>query len=354
MTTIGELRRKTIEALTRPSYSISGKDIVLLNDNANLFGVNPAVLEMAESFDFARLWAYPSESSDALRERIASEYGVASEEVIAGNGSDEILDISSKCFINPGDVVCSPTPTFSMYKFYGRLHLAKICEKRLVKDFSLDAESLLQENAKIIAICQPNNPTAALFDAKAVRRILREAYGLVLIDEAYADFCGSNMLTDVMEGEHAIDVRTFSKAYGMAGLRVGFAISRKEVVDELRSVRTPFGLNSFAEAAAIKALDNRSWVDEAIAKMKAERSRLAPKLVLLGFKVYPSDCNFLLCKAPVDGPALVSALRGEGVAIRDCNSYPLLESHVRITIGPRPMLEVLLEKLEHLLSERSR
>ena len=354
MTTIGELRRKTIEALTRPSYSISGKDIVLLNDNANLFGVNPAVLEMAESFDFARLWAYPSESSDALRERIASEYGVASEEVIAGNGSDEILDISSKCFINPGDVVCSPTPTFSMYKFYGRLHLAKICEKRLAKDFSLDAESLLQENAKIIAICQPNNPTAALFDAKAVRRILREAYGLVLIDEAYADFCGSNMLTDVMEGEHAIDVRTFSKAYGMAGLRVGFAISRKEVVDELRSVRTPFGLNSFAEAAAIKALDNRSWVDEAIAKMKAERSRLAPKLVSLGFKVYPSDCNFLLCKAPVDGPALVSALRGEGVAIRDCNSYPLLESHVRITIGPRPMLEVLLEKLEHLLSERSR
>jgi histidinol-phosphate aminotransferase len=354
VTTIGELRRKTIEALTRPSYSISGKDIVLLNDNANLFGVNPAVLEMAESFDFARLWAYPSESSDALRERIASEYGVASEEVIAGNGSDEILDISSKCFINPGDVVCSPTPTFSMYKFYGRLHLAKICEKRLVKDFSLDAESLLQENAKIIAICQPNNPTAALFDAKAVRRILREAYGLVLIDEAYADFCGSNMLTDVMEGEHAIDVRTFSKAYGMAGLRVGFAISRKEVVDELRSVRTPFGLNSFAEAAAIKALDNRSWVDEAIAKMKAERSRLAPKLVSLGFKVYPSDCNFLLCKAPVDGPALVSALRGEGVAIRDCNSYPLLESHVRITIGPRPMLEVLLEKLEHLLSERSR
>ena len=354
MTTIGELRRKTIEALTRPSYSISGKDIVLLNDNANLFGVNPAVLEMAESFDFARLWAYPSESSDALRERIASEYGVASEEVIAGNGSDEILDISSKCFINPGDVVCSPTPTFSMYKFYGRLHLAKICEKRLGKDFSLDAESLLQENAKITAICQPNNPTAALFDPKSVKRILGEAYGLVLIDEAYADFCGSNMLTDVMEGEHAIDVRTFSKAYGMAGLRVGFAISRKEVVDELRSVRTPFGLNSFAEAAAIKALDNRSWVDEAIAKMKAERSRLAPKLVSLGFKVYPSDCNFLLCKAPVDGPALVSALRGEGVAIRDCNSYPLLESHVRITIGPRPMLEVLLEKLEHLLSERSR
>ena len=354
MTSIGELRRKTLEALTRPSYSISGKDIVLLNDNANLFGVNPAVLEMAESFDFARLWAYPSESSDALRERIASEYGVSSEEVIVGNGSDEILDISSKCFINPGDVVCSPTPTFSMYKFYGRLHLAKICEKRLGKDFSLDAESLLQENAKITAICQPNNPTAALFDPKSVKRILGEAYGLVLIDEAYADFCGSNMLQDVMEAEHAIGVRTFSKAYGMAGLRVGFAVSRKEVVDELRSVRTPFGLNSFAEAGAIKALDNRSWVDEAIAKMKAERSYLAPKLVSLGFKVYPSDCNFLLCKAPVGGPALVSALRCEGVAIRDCNSYPLLENHVRITIGPRPMLEVLLEKLEHVLSGRLR
>jgi len=119
-------------------------------------------------------------------------------------------------------------------------------------------------------------------------------------------------------------------------------------------VRTPFGLNSFAEAAAIKALDNRSWISETVARTKEERSYLAPRLITLGFKVYPSDCNFLLCKAPIDGPALVAALRGEGVAIRDCNSYPLLENHVRITIGPRPMLDVLLGKLEHLLSVGSR
>ncbi len=332
MTTVGELRRKTLEALMKPSYSISRKDMVLLNDNANLFGVNPAVLEVAESFDFARLWAYPSENSDALRDRIASEYGVASDEVIVGNGSDEILDITSKCFIN----------------------LAKVCEKQLERDFSLNVESLLEERAKITAICQPNNPTAVLFESKSVKRVLREAYGLVLVDEAYAEYSGSNLLQEVMDSEHALDIRTFSKAHGMAGLRVGFAIARKDVIDELRSVRTPFGLNSFAEAAAIRALDNRSWISETVARTKEERSYLARRLTALGFKVYPSDCNFLLCKAPVDGPALVSALRGEGVAIRDCNSYPLLENHVRITIGPRSMLEVLLDKIEHLFSVGSR
>lgn len=349
MTSIGELRRRTLEALTRPSYSISSKDMVLLNDNANLFGVNPAVEEVARSFDFARLWAYPSENSDALRERIASEFDVAPDEVIVGNGSDEILDIASKCFINPGDVFCSPTPTFSMYKFYARLNLARVSEKLLFEDFSLDPGPIIDERSKLTALCQPNNPTAGLFSPQAVRRVLMDSEGVVMLDEAYADFCGSGMLSDVMSAQHAIDVRTFSKAYGLAGLRIGYAISRKEVIDELRSFRTPFGLNSFAEAVAIRAMDSSDWVREVVSKTKAEMAYLRPRLESLGFRVYPSDCNFLLCRSPVPSPALVSALRADGVAIRDCNAYPLLENHVRITMAPRPMLDILLEKLEGLM-----
>lgn len=349
MTSISELRRRTLEALTRPSYSISNKDMVLLNDNANLFGVNPAVEEVARSFDFARLWAYPSENSDALRERIASEFGLSADEVIVGNGSDEILDIASKCFINPGDVFCSPTPTFGMYKFYARLHLARISEKMLQEDFSLEPAPLIEERAKLTALCQPNNPTAVLFNAKAVKEVLEESYGIVMLDEAYAEFSGSNMMNEVMASEHAIDVRTFSKAYGLAGLRIGYAVSRKEVIDELRSVRTPFGLNSFAESVAVRAMDNQAWVRDVVSKAKSEMAYMRPKLEALGFVVYPSDCNFLLCKAPVPSPALVSALRADGVAIRDCNSYPLLENHVRITMAPRPMLDALLEKLEPLV-----
>lgn len=350
MTSIGELRRRTLESLTRPSYSLARTDMILLNDNANLFGVNPAVLEVAERFDFWRLWAYPSENSDVLRARVASEYGVSPEEVIIGNGSDEILDIASKCFLNPGDKFCSPTPTFSMYRFYANLHLAMLCEKVLRRDFSLDAEAILDERPKMVSICQPNNPTANLFDAVDVRKLLDQAKGVVIVDEAYADFCGSNMMKEVLNSGSGIDIRTFSKAYGIAGLRVGFAVARQEVVDELRRFRTPFGLNSFSEAVAVGALDRRDWVDEVVARMKAEREYLALKLAGLGFEVYPSCCNFLLCKAPVDGPALVSALRGEGVAIRDCNSYPLLENHVRITVAPREMLDRLLDRLDHLLA----
>ena len=346
MTSAGELRRRTLETVTRPSYSISGRDMVLLNDNANLFGVNPAVAEVADNFDFSRLWAYPSENSDTLRARIGSEFGVSPEEVIVGNGSDEILDMASKCFIDPGDKFCSPSPTFGMYRFYARVNLATICEKPLRPDFSMDADAMLAERAKLTAVCQPNNPTANLFDRRDVVRVLSESQGVVILDEAYADFCGSNMLADAMASPLAIDIRTFSKAYGLAGLRAGFAIARKDVIDELRRVRTPFGLNSFTEAVAVRAMDHTPWVRETVSRMKVEKAYLEGQLKALGFRTYASECNFLVAKCPVDGPALVIALRGRGVAVRDCNSFPMMGDHIRVTIGPRPMMDRFLAEVE--------
>src|SRR5512137_3059716 len=284
MTSIGELKRRTLETLTKPSYSLARSDIVLLNDNANLFGTNPAVEEVSRTFDFGRLWAYPSESSEALRTRIASEFGLSPDEVIVGNGSDEILDITSKCFLNPGDVLCSPTPTFSMYKFYANLHLAKPCEKVLKRDFSLSADAILDERPKIVSICQPNNPTANLFDGAEIKKLLKWAPGVVMIDEAYSDFAGSSHIKDVMESERGIDVRTFSKAYGLAGLRIGFAVARKALIDQLREFRTPFGLNSFSEAVGIKALDSKPWIKEVVSKVNSEKAYLTSKLEALGFK----------------------------------------------------------------------
>ena len=343
-----------MESLSRPSYSLASKQMLLLNDNANLFGVNPAVDEVAQSFDFGRLWAYPSENSDVLRERLAEEHGVSSDEVIVGNGSDELLDILSKTFINPGDAMCQPTPTFSMYKFYATINLARVQEKTLSEGFSLPVEEILNEDAKLIALCQPNNPTANLFDKRDVAATLSESNGIVLVDEAYADFCGSNMLRTVLECERGIDVRTFSKAYGIAGLRAGYSIARKELVDEMRRVRTPFGLNSFTEAIAVAALDSPDWVDEKIDEMKSEREHLSKRLESLGFRVYSSECNFLLCKSPIDGPKLVRDLREAGVAIRDCGTYPLLRDHVRVTIGPRPLMDRFLEALERMMLPEAR
>jgi len=351
MTSVNELRRRTLEELARPSYSLARSDMMLLNDNANLFGTNPAVEEVARRFDFSRLWAYPSENSDALRARIASEFSLSPSEVIVGNGSDEILDITSKAFLNPGEKLCTPAPTFSMYKFYARMNLGRVVEKALTEGFSLDTEAILSEGAKITAVCQPNNPTANLFDSSDLNRVIDEATGVTLVDEAYADFCGSSSMGDVMESETAIDVRTFSKAYGIAGLRVGFAVARNEVIDELRRVRTPFGLNSFAEAVAIAALDNRGWKDEVVRKVRAERERLAGRLKGMGFTVYPSECNFLLCSAPVNGPKLVSKLKDRGVAIRDLGQYPMLGNHVRVTIAPREMMDGLLSALEAVIPE---
>lgn len=349
MTSPGELRRRTLASVTRPSYSISRPDMVLLNDNANLFGANPAVAEVAETFDFSRMWAYPNENSDALRSRIASEFDVSPDEVIVGNGSDELLDMASKCFLDPGDKFCSPAPTFGMYKFYARVNLATICEKLLRSDYTIDADALLSEGAKLTALCQPNNPTANLFDEGSVLRILSESRGAVVLDEAYADFSGTSMVKDVMSSPCAMDIRTFSKAYGLAGTRAGFAIASKEVIDELRRVRTPFGLNSFTEAVAIRALDHGRWVRENVARMKVERSYLDGRMKALGFATRPSECNFIIARCPVKGTPLVSALREKGVAVRDCSAFPLLEDFIRVTIGPRPMMDRFLSAVEPLL-----
>lgn len=354
MTSPAELRRRTLEALTRPSYSISSKDMVLLNDNANLFGANPAVAEVAERFDFSRLWAYPSENSDSLRSRLASEFGLSLDEVIVGNGSDELLDMAAKCFLDPGDKFCSPAPTFSMYKFYARVNLATIKEKPLRQDYSLDCDSILEEEAKLTAICQPNNPTANLFDNGAVTRVLGESHGAVILDEAYADFCGSSMIKDVMAAPCAMDIRTFSKAYGLAGLRAGFALARKEMIDELRRVRTPFGLNSFTEAVAVRALDHKRWVQETVSKMKVERAYLDGRLRSIGFLTRPSECNFLIAKCPVNGTQLVTSLRERGVAVRDCSSFPSMGDFIRVTIGPRPMMDRLLTEVDTILRGEAR
>lgn len=353
MTSIGELRRRALESLSRPSYSLASKDLMILNNNANLFGINPAVREVAETFDFSRLWAYPSENSDALRERLASELSVSPDEVIVGNGSDELLDIISKVFINPGDVFCQPTPTFRMYSFYAKVSMATIEEKMLSKSFSLPVEDILAPKPKLVALCQPNNPTGNLFDRNDIMRILIESEGIVLLDEAYSDFCDSDMLGEVMNSERGIDIRTFSKAYGLAGLRAGYALARKDIVDELRLVRTPFGLNSFTEAVAIAALDCKNWVTAKVREMKGEREYLAGKLRSIGFHVYPSECNFLLCRCPVRSGELVRDLIEKGVAIRDFGSYPLLEDHVRVTVGPREYMDKLLEAIIPLINGES-
>jgi histidinol-phosphate aminotransferase len=323
--------------------------MVLLNDNANLYGANPAVEYVAERFDFGRLWAYPSENSDQLRARLASEFNVSTDEVIVGNGSDELLDIVTKTFINPGDIMACPTPTFAMYKFYARVNLADVREKLLQPDFSLDAGPLIQEQAKLTAVCQPNNPTANLFDPREVRRLLDEPRGIVLVDEAYADFCGSDMMSEVLSCERGIDVRTFSKAFGLAGLRAGFAVARKEVIDELRRVRTPFGLNSFTEAVAMRAMEDRLWVKETVNRMVADRGYLSERMERLGFQVRPSVCNFIIAKVPSDGGRFVTALRERGIAVRDCGQFPMMKDFIRVTVGPRPLMDRFLAEAEPLL-----
>jgi histidinol-phosphate aminotransferase len=139
----------------------------------------------------------------------------------------------------------------------------------------------------------------------------------------------------------------------MAGLRAGFAIARKETIDELRRVRTPFGLNSFTEAATIGALDNRGWIEDRVRQMRLQREFLSKRMDGLGFAVLPSVCNFVTAKCQVNGPGLVFALKERGVAVRDCNSFPMLEDHIRVTVGPRPMMERFLEAAAQSIEEVS-
>ena len=290
---------------------------------------------------------YPDSDCSILREKMSSYYGCKAENIMVGNGSSEIINTVINAYCEKGDKVMSFVPSFSMYKTYCDLCSAKYVGVDSENDFSQNIDKLIEEaksqNPKIIILCNPNNPTGYLTPIADVIKLLENVKNsLVILDEAYADFSENSAVGLINDYENLIVMRTMSKAFGLAGLRVGCLIAAEKTVKYIWKVKLPYNVNILSQYAAELALKNSGRVSDYISSVKNRREELSCELKKLNFLVYPSGANFLFVKPPIQN--LFEKLMERGILIRKFN-----DDYYRITVGNKEENEILIEELKKLL-----
>ena len=322
-----------------------------LSNNANLFGTNPALgraLALAQS-RVGTFWDYPSLSSEPLREAIGRKLGVAPDRVVTGNGSNELIDTVIRTYADPGETVAFHAPIFSMVPVFARAAGVEPVAVPLGAGWTLNPDALLHREGKVTFVCTPNNPTGNAFPRADVLRVVERAHGIVVVDEAYGEFHGESFVRLTDTHRNLVVLRTMSKAHGLAGLRVGYAVAHPDVARQLAKIRGPFRLNAFSELAASLALQDDAFVEETVRGVRTNRPLLAKALGELGFEVFPSEANFLLARPPVDATLLADALARQQVYVRGFTGD--LAPYLRITIGPAHAMERFLAALRPTLKE---
>jgi histidinol-phosphate aminotransferase len=322
-----------------------------LDQNTNLMGPNPALAALAAGEAESQ---YPTRDSDALLAALAEFHGHSPDNFLAANGGDEALDILVKAFGEAGATIVTPAPSYSLYPFYPKLAQMKHVEVPLRAGFAeLDVPAILAAKPRIVLVASPNNPTGNRLPGDQVQRLVDEVDGVVVVDEAYIEFAGlrHSLLPRVEAHDNLVVLRTFSKAYGLAGLRVGVLAANRDLMAKLRLVKPPFNLSTFSERAAVAALDQQEWVDAGVRTVRAERERLAQRLRKLGFRVHPTDANFLLTDPPLDAGELLLRLRQHGILARTFPNTPSVRHCIRFTVGRAEHTDALVAALTAILGD---
>jgi histidinol-phosphate aminotransferase len=345
---VENLIRRSIAGIEPQTYPSTERGMLLMDSNTNLAGRNPAVERAAKRLASIDLNQYPSCLSDDLRAAIGKEHGLSPEEVLVGNGSDEVLDLVCKTFCNPGDVVAIPVPTFVMYSFFARIHLGMAVESPLTGPaWQLDVDAILRLRPKITFIASPNNPTGNAFPKADLERLITGSPGIVVIDEAYADFCGQDFASQVRRYENLIVSRTFSKSHGLAGLRVGYGVSNRKILEKLQCAKTPLTLNSVSEAIALEALADKTFLKESVRLIQSERVRLGDMLQEIGLRPRRTDANFMIVDVGVPSGGARAFLRERGIVTREMGDFKGLANHLRVTVGRPEHNDRLVSELKH-------
>ncbi|MGH7546511.1 MAG: histidinol-phosphate transaminase [Gemmatimonadota bacterium] len=297
----------------------------------------------------ADLNRYPDPTCGELRRPLAEWLAVEPERIWIGNGSDEGLDRIVRAFVEPGEPVVIAEPTYAMYRIVAETHGARIRNAALDDAFDVDPEALLAVagGAKAVFLCSPNNPTGNALGADRVTRLAEAFDGLVVVDEAYVEFSERPSLASrTREHRNLVVLRTFSKAWGLAGARVGYLVADPEVVGYLNRVSLPYPLSVTSLRAAAAALTRVDEMEAKRARILAERTRLAARLAAMGYRVFPSQANFLLVRVPA-AREVYRRLAGEfGIIVRDRSRLPRLEDCLRVSVGRPKDTERLCAALE--------
>ncbi|MGH9820238.1 MAG: histidinol-phosphate transaminase [Pyrinomonadaceae bacterium] len=294
---------------------------------------------------------YPDPLQIAIKQKLAELNGVNPDEIFVGNGSDEAIDLAFRIFCSPGvdnAVICPPT--YGMYEVSANINDVAIKRVSLTADFDLDTNAVreaIDANTKLIFLCSPNNPTGNLVNREPILEIARNFNGIVILDEAYIHFSKSeSLVSEIHDLPNLIVLQTFSKAWGLAGLRVGLAFAAKETIAVFNKIKPPYNVSQIAQERVLSALDNVSQVAEIVAQIVREREILAKRLSEFSFveRVYPSDANFLLVKTS-DANGLYEHLVRRKIVVRNRSNILLCEGCLRITVGTPQENGALLEAL---------
>ncbi|WP_372917527.1 histidinol-phosphate transaminase [Salegentibacter sp.] len=324
----------------RDEYNSVGEEMIFLDANENPF-----------SSDVNR---YPDPQQRNLKAELAMVKGIASENILLGNGSDEVLDLLFRAFCDPGkDNIITLPPTYGMYSVLAGINNIENREILLNKDFQPDPLTILEavnENTKIIFLCSPNNPTGNSFTEEKVEEILRNFSGLVVIDEAYIDFSEKeSWLQKLNNFPNLVITQTLSKAYGLAGIRLGILYASEEIITILNRIKPPYNVNQLTQQRALEELKDPEKVNLQVANILQQRAGLfkAFREIEVIEKIYESDANFILVKVD-DADKRYRQLIEKGIVIRNRSSQPLCENTLRLTVGTELENKRLIQALKEL------
>jgi histidinol-phosphate aminotransferase len=341
--------RKDILAMSgyTPGEQPQGGDFVKLNTNENPYSPSPAVgVAISEEIEKLRLYSDPM--SVALRKTAAEVYGLKTEQVIAGNGSDDILNILVRMCAFEGETVASFSPSYTLYETLAEIQGAKFKKIEFTKDYQIPQELDLT-GIKLLFLCNPNAPSGTMVSHDEIRRVCKACSGIVVVDEAYVDFAEENAIPLLQEFDNIVINRTFSKSYSLAGLRLGLAFSSEFIIENMMKIKDSYNLDRLAQAGGIAALKDQSYLAENVAKIKATRAKLVGGLEDMGAFVYPSNTNFVLARFEGDyAKKIYELLKQRNIFVRYFDKEGLRDC-LRISVGTDKESEILLSGIRDIL-----
>lgn len=338
--------RKCIRELSPYHSPLSGDEIELrLDMNESTTGCSPRVLARIQAMDAKKVALYPSRERGELM--VSRLLGRPPAQVLLTNGADEAIDLLCRAYLEREDELLLSTPTFPMYEIFARAAGANAKKIPSGPEFSFPVDEIIaaiNPKTRLIVITSPNNPTGAITSDQDIMNVCRAAPdAAVLVDEAYFEFYGQTMLGVVGTLHNLFITRTFSKAYGLAGMRLGVLVGASEHIGAIRRMTSPFNINGFAVAALEEALRDQKFVNDYVAQIRSTREWFREQLQELGFKCWPSQANFVLVSLGEQKEAILKQMRAWGIALRDRQDC---EGCVRITIGKQQEMEVVVLALK--------
>jgi histidinol-phosphate aminotransferase len=350
--------RKAVNAVPAYYPPLAGREGLRFDFNENTIGPSPRVLARLRTLTAEDLARYPERQP--IEAAVANFLGVSEEELLLTNGVDEAIHLLCQTYLDVGDEGLIVVPTYSMYRIYMSAAGAQVISLTADNDFQLPITALRQnitERTRMIAIANPNNPTGTFTPLDQLLEIASSApAAAILVDEAYFEFCGETLLPRRHERPNIFITRTFSKAYGMAGLRIGVLVGNANQMRSLRRVCSPYNVNAIALACLPEALADRDYIETYVKETLQSRERVENALRSRGIKFWPSKANFVLAQIgsnKSDSRTFVEQMRQRGILVRDRSADQGCEGCVRVTVGPEEHTNRLLTALDEALEESS-